>query len=287
MAISPGGYEIGAPKVLAPPKYGLFNVIPPKTLPDLHAFAGGVWWREVLCTHIEAFIDQCPPDQFTKSKEKDLEFCYADPFVVKGSFTCSPVGFTPSEAFEIARKRLLAWESFEVEKVLWTGVTADGTVNPSFAFGNTSCGITPVDLTPGGPVTPAAALALLENALTAVVPGGGIVFAPYGAASFFAASKILDKDGESYYTKTGYPMVFGAGFPGSGIANAVAPSGATTLFATGPMAVWNSNVIMVPDELGETVNRSLNDITVYAERFYSVGFSCALFKVDMELTCEC
>src|ERR1700747_3659332 len=123
MAITPAGYEIIGPKIPTVPRYGLFNTIDPILLKDLHAFAGGVWWRDYLCTHVEAFIDKCPPEQFTKSKEKDLEFCYSDPFIVKGSFTCSPVGYTPAEAFEIARKRLLAWESYEVERVLWTGVT--------------------------------------------------------------------------------------------------------------------------------------------------------------------
>lgn len=289
MAISPGGYEIQPPKIQEVPRYGLLSTIEPTILKDLHAFAGGVWWRDYLCTHAETFIDRCPPEQFIKSKEKDLKFCFADPFVVKGSFTCSPVGFTPAEAFEIARKRLLAWESFEVEKTLWTGVTADGTVNPSFAFGNDTCGITPVDLSSGGPLSVTAAVSVLEAALTSVVPGGGVIFAPYSANAFFANARLLRHCGEcgdpgdKYYTPSGFPIVFGAGFPGTGIANAPAAPHTTTLFATGPIAVWSSNVMMVPDELAQGFARVSNDITVFAERFYAFGFSCALYKVTVNL----
>lgn len=287
MAITPSGYEIQGPKILAPPRYGLLNVIEPIVLKDLHAFTGGVWWRDFLCTTVESFIDRCPPEQFTKSKEKDLKFCYADPFVVKGSFTCSPVGFTPAEAFEIARKRLLAWESFAVEKVLWTGVTADGTVNPSFAFGNNQCGITPVDLSPGTPLSPTASVSVLEEALTNVVPGGGIIFAPFSANAFFANAHILRQEGDKYYTPSGFPIVFGPGFPTTGIANAPAAANSVTLFATGPIAIWESNVMMVPDELAQGFARVSNDITVYAERFFAYGFSCALYKVSMRLDCSC
>lgn len=291
MAIAPCGFEVEAPRIPAVPRYGLLNTIQPVRVTDPHAFAGPVQWRSNLCTSVESIVDLCPPDGYIKSTERCIEWCCADPFIVKGSYDCPPVGTNPAEAFEIARRRLLAWESYEVERVFWTGVSANGQiVNPSLALGNDQCGIQPINLSPAGPLAPAAALGLLEEALTGVVPGGGVIHAPYGLAAFLKNQKLLcggcGEDDGRYYTPTGMSLVLGAGYPGSGPDNVVAPAGTTWIFGTGPVGIWRSDVFMVPEDLKEGVNRQINDVTVFAERFYAVGFSCALFAVQVTL-CGC
>lgn len=291
MAIAPCGFEVRPPRIPAVPRYGLLNTIEPVTLTDPHAFAGPVQWEEDLCTQVESVVDLCPPDGYVKSTERCLQFCCADPFVVKGSFDCSTVGKSPADAFEIARRRLLAWESYEAERVFWSGISSSGAiVNPSLVLGNEECGITPIDLSATGPLTPAAALGVLEAALTSVVPGGGVIHAPYGAGAFLKGQKLLcggcDDESGRYYTPTGMSLILGAGYPGTGPGGAAAPAGTTWLYGTGPVGVWRSNVFMVPDEIAQGINRLTNDVTVFAERFYAVGFSCALFAVQMQL-CGC
>lgn len=288
MSISPGGFFVKPPKIAAVPRYGLLNVIEPITVTDPHAFAGGVTWEQDLCTSVESLIDNCPPATgHTKSLERDLEFCSADPFVIKGSFTCSTVGKNPAEAFEIARRRLLAWESHELERVLWTGQSANGQINPSFAFGNDECDLLPEDLSPTGCQNVVSAIALLEDRLADVVPGGGIIHAPYGLAAYLAQSHLLERVGDVYYTPTGTPIIFGAGYDGTGPGGVAPDPGCTWLYATGPLGIWRSNIFMIPEDLKEGVRRNINNVEVYAERFYAIGFSCALFAVRATLSCAC
>lgn len=81
--------------------------------------------------------------------------------------------------------------------------------------------------------------------------------------------------------------MIGSGYPGTGPAGAAPAAGSTWVFATGPVAVWRSDVYMVPNDLSEAVDRSINDVTVYAERYYAVGYSCAVLAVNVDLTCAC
>lgn len=289
MAFAPRGFLIKGPRLPESPCYGLFDVVQPQTINDPHWMASGVEWEDWLCgPSVSGFIDQCPPATgFTKDIDRDGNFCHADPFIVYGGFQCSPVGRPVNEAFEIARQRLLTWEQHEVERILWTGQSANGQVNPSFAFGNPDCDILPEIIQPGQSLSPTAALAVLEAALADVVPCGGVIHAPYGFASFLAADRLIERVGDKWYTTTGFPIIFGAGYPGTGPGGVLPTPGATWLFATGPLVVVRSNVIMTPEEAKDGINRNINNIEVRAERFYSVGFSCGLFAVEATLTCGC
>lgn len=284
----PRGHLVKAPSIPATPRYGLVPTIEPVTLTELHWEGSGVEWEQDLCTEVESFLDFCPPASgYTKSTEGDLEFCHADSFVVKASFECSTGGRPVAGAFEIARRRLLAWESHEVAETLWTGVTANGQVNPSFAFGNDECDIVPTDLSPGNSLDPVAAIGALEEALTDVVPGGGIIHAPYGLSPYLSHHNLIEKDGDRYYTTTGQTVILDSGYPGSGINNAVAAAGSTWIVGTGPVGLWRSNVFMTPNEVAEAVDRNVNNVTVFAERVWAAGFSCALFFVNVDLCSSC
>lgn len=279
MALAPRGFEVAAPKALAKPRYGLLTTVPPVTITDPHAWASGVEWEYDLCTDIESFTDQCPPSTYTMSTESDLQFCHADPFLVKSSFKCSTIGKTIEEALKIVERRLLSWESHEVEKIFWTGMTDSGQINPSLAFGNDTCEITPVNLSPSGALPLTSAFGVLEEALTDVIPGGGIIHVPFGLASFLADKNLLERQGDSYFSPTGFPIVLGAGYPGTGPSNILPAPGTTWIFGTGPVGIWRGDYFLNPSELFEGMDRYKNDLTIFAERFYAAGFSCALFAV--------
>lgn len=289
MALTPRGFLVKSPRCTELPPYGLLETITPFTPTDVHWEATGIEWEDDLCGDgTQTFIDNCPPATgFTLPAQRGLNFCAADPFIATGSFNCSPVGRPASEAFEIARRRLLAWEGRQVENTLWTGITSNGSVAPSFAFGNPGCGISPVDVNAAGAVSPVSAISLLEAALGDAVSCGGIIHVPQGLVGFLKAQRQIEVIDGKLYSPSGYPVVAGQGYPGTGPANVAAVAGTAWIFATGPMLVARSNVIMVPDSVPEAVNRIINNITVRAERVYSVGYTCSLFAVRANLSCAC
>lgn len=280
MPVFPRGLVVPGPRCSGPRDYGLLASIPPVTPSPTQWEGSGVEWEDTLCgAGVVSFLDFCPPvTGYTKDADRDLNFCHSDAFFVKGSYQCSPVGRPVAEAFEIARQRLLTWESHEVERVLWTGTTDNGTVNPSFAEGNDTCDIAVTDLSPvTGAFGPVGAIATLEEALTDVTQCG-VIHVPYGFAAFLASENLLipGTDG-NLYTPTGHLIIVGAGYPGSGPGGVIPTPGTTYIYATGPVSVWQSNVFMTPNNIDEAVDRNINNITVHAERAYAVGFSCAVF----------
>lgn len=289
MAFGPRGFVIPAPTIPDAPCQGLFDLVTPDTIEDPHWMSGGVEWEDYLCSPAASgFIGECPPATgYTKVTESEMSFCHADPFYVYGSFDCAPGGRPTEEAFDIARERLLAWEQWEVERILWTGESANGPVEPSFSLGNSSCDITPVILSPNGPLSPSAALAVIEEFLADLIPCGGVIHAPHGMSAFFAGSSLIERVGDRYYTVTGIPVVFGAGYPGTGPGGVAPTAGATWMFATGPLTIVRSEVMMVPSDKKEAINRNINKIEVRAERAYAVGYSCGVAAVETTLTCSC
>lgn len=294
MAVLPSGPLVRGPRPNETRRFGLLDVVPPQTLNDPNWMVGGVNWEDFLCgNNVTSFIDNCPPATgFTKPADRSLNFCHADPFNVVESFDCSVGGrvrqYNAGEAFEIARQRLLTWEEYSVEQTFWTGISANGLVNPSLAVGNDECGLAPEDLTPGaGAVNPVAAIATLEDVMADVFPNGGLIHVPYGLAAYLENFRLMNQVGDRMYTPTGNGYVLGAGYPGSGPLNVPADPGETWIFATGPMAIWRSDLYQVGDELGQIVNRQINDITARAERYYAVGFSCGVFAINVTLSCSC
>lgn len=294
MALFPTGPLVRGPRPSDTRRFGLLDVVQPQSVTDPNWMVGGVNWEDFLCSNnVTSFIDVCPPTTgFVKPAERAINFCHSDPFQVIESFDCSVGGrvrrYTAGEAFEIARQRLLTWEEYSLEQTFWTGLSANGQVNPSLAVGNDECGLAPIDLTPvAGAVNPVAAIATLEDAMADTLPNGGLIHVPYGLAAYLQTDRLLIQEGDRTYTPTGNGYVLGAGYPGSGPLNIPADPGETWIFATGPVAVWRSDLYQVPNDLSEAVNRSINDVTVYAERYYAVGFSCAVFAINVTLTCAC
>lgn len=294
MALFPNGPLVRGPRPEESRRFGLLDVVTPQGVDDPHWMVGGVNWEDFLCgNEVQSFLDVCPPTTgFTKPRNRTLSACHADPFQVIEGFDCSVGGrarqYTAGEAFEIARQRLLTWEEYSVEQTFWTGVAANGTVNPSLAFGNEECDIAPIDLTPmAGAVNPVAAIATLEDVMADTFPNGGLVHVPYGLAAYLENFRLMEREGNRMYTPTGNGYVLGAGYPGSGPANVAADPGETWIFATGPVAVWRSDLYQTPTDLRESVNRSINDVTVYAERYYAVGYSCAVLAINVTLSCSC
>lgn len=286
MSFTPCGLEIEGP-IPVKNRFGLLSVTNPITPADQH-WEGGVTWTDDLCSDIFSTTGFCPipPTGSTpKIADRSSVNCCASPFIIYASFDCPPVGRTAGEAFAVAKKRLIMKEEREVERVFWTGVTIGGsTVNPSLAFGNDTCGGTPINLTPSaGPVGLVQSMAVLESALGDCSTGPGVIHANYGVASFLRDAYLINQNGGSWTTVTGQRLAIGAGYPGSGPNNVVASPGTTWLFATGPLFILRSEVFLTPERYQESLDRTLNNVEVYAERVYSVGWNCCLFAIQVLL----
>jgi hypothetical protein len=247
----------------------------------------GLEWEDSLCAGISSTLPHCgepSPEPAPKETDPGPLFRTTDPFTLIGSYDCSTGGRRAQDAFDIARARLLAREEQGAERIFWTGVTVDGVLSSSLATGDNEVAL--VDVTgAGGALDPITALDVLEEAMAECVPGQGVIHVPYRAASTLASQNLVVRDGDRMLTHTGQPVIFGAGYPGTGPDNDAVADGEAWIFGTGQVMVWRGEPFLTPPNLAEAVDRTINDVTVFAERTYAVGFSCCLFAVKMFLSC--
>src|SRR4029079_8390815 len=132
-----------------------------------------------------------------------------------------------------------------------------------------------IDLNAEAAVDVVTAISLIESALASEVACGGLIHIPFSLMAFLKKNNLIEIQGNEVYSPSGYRIIAGSGYDGSG-SDGPADAGETRIYATGPMLIARSNVMMVPENVAEGVNRNINNLTVRAERFYSVGFSCSL-----------
>lgn len=285
MALTPRGLLVPGPQA-RPSRYGLFSVAQTGNTSDGH-WQAGLEFEDTLCAGISSALPHCgepSPEPAAKVADPGPLFRPVDPFTLIGSYTCSTGGRRAQDAFDIAQARLAAFEERGVEAALWTGVAVDGTLSSSLATGDDEISVT--DVTGGGAaLDPITALDVLEEAMAGCVPGAGVIHVPYRAASTLASQNIVVRDGDGMYTHTGQSVVFGAGYPATGPDNDSVADGEAWLFGTGQVMLWRGDAFLTPPSLAEAMDRIINDVTVYAERTYAVGFSCCLFAVKMFLSC--
>lgn len=287
MATFPNGIQVNIPRGM-PRNNGLLSVFRPTTPSDNRWMLGGLNWEDYLCGAVsETFVDNVCEAVTGTDIEVDrggISFCLSDPFGVRAGVECSVGGRDSGEWFEIARQRLLQTEEKAVEAAFWTGITSNGTINPSLATGNEECDLDVVDLSGGTVGTPVDGISVLEEALGQNVTGMGYIHVPIRLMAYLANLNVVFADDGGLYSPSGHRYVVGAGYPGSGPDNVEAGAGTTWMFATGPVGVWASDMYMVPDTIGEAVNRQINDVTVAAERYYTLGFACDVYAVNVDLT---
>lgn len=264
--------------------YGILSTIEPIHLTDPH-WQSGFEWESDCSVDASSTLPPCPEPVAAKSVDGGLIFCRADPFSVYGSYKCSVGGRPVSESITIASNRLNTNKEQAVEKIFWTGITPVGNVNPSLQGGNSSCGIEPVDLTPiEGALNPVAAIAALESSIVSCIPGGvGVIHLNYGLLPYIASNFLLREHNGKFYTPSGQLIVAGAGYPGSGPGNVPAAPGETWVFATGPMAVYYSDIFYTPSNTDQAIDRSVNSVTFYAEQTYAVIWECCSLCIKVSL----
>lgn len=265
--------------------HGLLTSLTPVHLPDPH-WQAGFQWESDCSVEASSTLPPCPDPVVEKSVDGGLLFCSASPFSVYGSYKCSTGGRPVSESIEIASNRLKRNKERGVERIFWTGISQAGPVNPSLQGGNDTCGIVPIDLTPAmsNPLTAIGAIGALESSLSECIPGGvGVLHMNYGVLASLASNFLAEKIDGRYYTPSGQLIIAGAGYPGTGPGNVAADPGESWIFATGNVAVYYSDIFMTPTKVDQAVDRSLNNVTFYAEQTFSVIWECCVFAVRISV----
>lgn len=144
--------------------------------------------------------------------------------------------------------------------------------NPHLADGNAT-------ILNGGVVTdPSNGIALLEQAIGETGAQGVIHLSPQLAVSANFGNLAVDNRSGVLRTINGTPVI-----PDFGYAVAHAPTGGSAatgtqewIYATGPIDLRRSEVIVLPDDISEALDRETNIVTIRAERFYLIDWDTQL-----------
>lgn len=266
--IAPGALVTGAARQPLP--YGLFSTFTARPQGADRWEAGGVQWESLACDLADGIGPWQVPPTSTTGLPKDLasgtsaigSFGSALPFTVYGHFTCSPVGWTPERAQEMALQHLLTREEYRVEQALWTG-----------DLGNTpklqDAGTTTVTVAGAGV---AETVGLLENWLATNYGSVGVIHMTRQAAVIGLAREVLVTSGGRLTTQLGTPVAAGSGYPGTGPAGQAAAASTSWIFATPALFGYRSEVFDSSDRSGDLFDRSLNNLYAVAERSFLLGF---------------
>jgi hypothetical protein len=258
--------------------YGLYSVAAPTDTADPRSGNGGQW-PAVGCGVAQAFPIDCPPTVAPASlvSEDGLPWVSQFPFGVVAGVRCKPVGTTVAEMQTAARAILRLSEQHAVEKALWRGGVWPDAVTAEAGF----LAQDPTILS-ATPVSPKAAVGLLEDGLVQLSGGVGVIHAPRLALGVIASDWPLRQSGGRLLTLLDTPVALGGGYDGSG-PDGTRVAGQAWLYATGPVQITRGPVQDLPSDARLAVDRSTNDALIMATRTVSAGYACGVLGVPVTL----
>lgn len=269
------------PPTMPPVPPGIFDVaLGPMPFPEVAAQGGGVIYVPDVCVDsVYVYNIQCPAVTGSKTFSAIDAAVSGAPFGVLATYTCSSIGFSFDEADSRVRRRLAMREQRGVEQRLWQGSSgALGTVTGLFRsatnLGAASC--------------PAEAVGLLEQTLADNGVVGGMIHARVGMSTYFAADHIIEtvpgSSGRKFSTRLGTPYVFGQGYDGTGPTGQATTSSTEWLYASGRVLLWRDDTVWTPP-VGQVMDRSLNTVSLAAERIYAAAVECGVWAVQVTHSC--
>lgn len=224
------------------------------------ASSARVWpWPSTPASTWDACASSSQQDTKDTDDPVDLPEFFA--FDVYLAVTCSAVGLhndatyraRASAALDVAEGHAVEHEFLSGERMTNNPHLADGA--GTFPNANTS-----TDVVNG--------LALLEVALGDRL---GLVHMSPAVAVAASSRTVVSPDGGVLRTINGTPVIAGSGYDGRAPSGHTAKSGTKEwIYATGPVDVRRGAQRLVPDTLGEALDRETNTIRVYGERVYLV-----------------
>jgi hypothetical protein len=124
---------------------------------------------------------------------------------------CKPVGASVDELRDAARAILRLSEQYAVERAFWRGGVWPASVTAGAVF----LAQNPTILS-ATPVSPKAAVGMLEDALVGMSGGVGVIHAPRLALGVLGADGTLRQSGGRLLTLVDTPVALGGGYDGTG-----------------------------------------------------------------------
>lgn len=199
-----------------------------------------------------------------KGSEGNDDPVYFGSFTVVIGATCTARSVGPNRQWFNDRLRLWfeAVESTSVEEML---VSGDGhALGPYLGDSN-------MEVLGSGGVDPREGIALLEDAIAEV--GNGMIHLAPATASILHSWYQLIKVGTQLYTGLGTPVVVGAGYRGARPDGQGSPGSTEEwAFASDNIQIRRDDFNIVSENYADSLDRSTNEYTVYAERDYLLSF---------------
>ena len=256
-----------APPDISPAPFGLFSQM---TLSD---FAGdrwenGVTWEGPTCDAVLAYTATCEtPPNFSVYSDGGVNDS-AVAYYVRGSYKCSPVGRSISEAQDRATANLLAGEQAAVEARFWTEL-ADATP----LLGNVA----------GESVS--TALGLLEAYIVTQTGGSGVIHVPRSLIPTLAEHNLISTSGQRMTTILGTGVSAG-NYVGNPSDLADPPAGFGYMAVTPPLVGQRGEIFTGSDRPGDLLDRAQNNLYALAQRGYLIGHStCGTALVTAKIGC--
>lgn len=267
---------VGMPVVIdgplpQPPPYSLLSVAQIIDDSDPHWMMGGQVYG--YPPDVPSTFDPCSTGTFREKEEGEAPpLPLFGPFTAYLPITCTSRGINPATFADRARLAFQAVESYAVELELSQGIA--NPLRPFLADGNADV------LVGGAAVAPGVGLSYLENAIGETGKAGLIHATPAVGAAWTTTAGgngIETRGGRAVTTGNGTPVAVGGGYIGATPeGEAAAGAGQSWVYATGPVQVRRSDVIVVPGSLSEALDRGQNIVTYRAERHYLVDWDTQL-----------
>jgi hypothetical protein len=242
---------VEAPPVVPLP-YGIFSVAEPRLTTDEH-WKLGVQWQSQACSETNVTTGPCIVPQRDPLVEDD--YCSVskyEPFTVYAYNNDDIIGHTLEEHLANTVQRLVATEQRSVEEQLWASLVAGAS-----------------SLTDLTAYSPGVVLGYLEQQLAENYGGQGVIHMSRLAATYLW--EYLAVQGGRLVTKLGTPVVAGAGYD-----PLVSPVDEFEMYASGPVVLYRGDV----DTRQNAVNKSVNEVSIIAQRDYVLGWDCVAYGVE-------
>lgn len=190
------------------------------------------------------------------------------PFTAYVAESCSGLGLGPWDEFKArANSVILATDAYAAEQQLASGAYVAG---PYLGDGELDA------LASGAAVGPLEGLALLEDAIAATARMG-VIHATPSTVTLWGDRVVRDGDGLLRTVAAWTPVVSGYGYVGADPDDEASPSEVQAwAFATGPVFAGVGELVEIPEDVADAVERTLNDVIYRAERYLLIGWDTAL-----------
>lgn len=268
------------------PRVGLLTAaVGPLDMPDVHIETAGAQWESESCTDGRLYPIACrdvPYDAFVYDSREAFRTVYA--FNVYASEICTPVGTSLAEAHARVNRRLALGAQTAVERALWGGsANVTGVFEQMQAAGL----VTPVAGTAG----PVESLSLLEQTAYALYDGPIFIHARPRMAPYFATRGLFDQgpadptltqaQKQLKRTHNGSFYVFGSGYSGNTPAGGPPDATTETVYATGRVFIWRSEVRSPGAGMDVLLNRTTNQRAIFAVQTYAISVECVAAAVTV------